>query len=93
MIKRAKKKYNSITKKEQPSVKNRLKPESNIEKLRAKKCLIVYLIADREYTYRISGRCTSFRSRRNISSFVIRNSSYGVEQRVFVNNPRLDIYV
>ena len=61
-------------------------------KFRSKKCLTIYLVADREYTYKMSGRCTSFRSRGNISNFVIRNFSYGVEQRIFTHNPRLNVY-
>lgn len=88
MSRRALKKYNTI-------IDIRVMPPSAkiIKKLQSKRCLTFYLIANREYTYKIAGRCTSFRSRGKISSFVVRNSSYGVEQRIFINNPRLDIYV
>ncbi len=55
-------------------------------------CATIYLIADRGYAYKISGRCMSFRSRGKISSFLLRNISYGIEQRIFISNPLLDIY-
>lgn len=60
--------------------------------LKSKRCLIIYLVASREYTYKMTGRCMSFRSQGKISSLLIRNFSYGVEQRIFINNPRLGIY-
>jgi len=93
MLIRIKKKKNSFANKLHAFKENSPRVKFVREKLQSKKCVTIYLIADREYTYKISGRCTSFRSRRNMSSFVIRNFSYGVEQRVFINNPRLDICV
>lgn len=88
MSRRALKKYNTIAGIQVTAPSGKI-----VKKLQAKRCLTIYLIANREYTYKISGRCTSFRSRGKISNFVVRNFSYGVEQRIFVNNPRLDIYV
>ena len=88
MSQRALKKYNKIL-----GIQLQVPSSKIARKLRSKKCLTVYLIANREYTYKISGRCTSFRSRGKISNLVIRNFSYGVEQRIFINNPRLDIYI
>jgi hypothetical protein len=45
-----------------------------------------------EYEYHLHGRCVSYRSKGKISSIVVRNINYGVEQRIFVNMPRLLIY-
>jgi hypothetical protein len=61
--------------------------------LKIKRPLTIYLVANQEYTYKMSGRCMSFRSRGKIANLLIRNYSYGVEQRIFINNPRLGIYV
>lgn len=60
--------------------------------LKSKRCIQIYIFADREYSYKFSGRCISFRSRGKISSLVLRNFSYGIEQRFFTNNPRLVAY-
>jgi len=42
-----------------------------------------------EYVYNAEGRCMSYRSRGKITSVLVRNSKYGVEQRIFIYNPRL----
>jgi hypothetical protein len=42
-----------------------------------------------EYIYSSVGRCLSVRSRGKMTSFHIRNIRYGVEQRLFVANPRI----
>jgi ribosomal protein L19 len=42
-----------------------------------------------EYIYSSVGRCLSARSRGKMASLHIRNISYGVEQRLFVSNPRV----
>lgn len=44
-----------------------------------------------EYVYNTEGRCMSYRSRGKITSVLIRNAKYGVEQRIFIYNPRLII--
>jgi ribosomal protein L19 len=44
-----------------------------------------------EYIITFEGRCMSYRSRGKIASLRLRNSKYGVEQRVFVHNPRLSL--
>jgi ribosomal protein L19 len=42
-----------------------------------------------EYVYTTEGRCSSHRSRGKMSSILVRNTKYGVEQRFFLFNPRL----
>jgi ribosomal protein L19 len=42
-----------------------------------------------EYIYTTEGRCSSHRSRGKMSSILVRNKKYGVEQRFFLFNPRL----
>jgi hypothetical protein len=42
-----------------------------------------------EYVYMTEGRCSSHRSRGKMSSILVRNTKYGVEQRFFLFNPRL----
>lgn len=88
MSQRALRKYNTIV-----GIRVTTPSAKIVKKLQSKRCLTIYLVASREYTYKISGRCMSFRSRGKISNFVVRNFSYGVEQRIFINNPRLDIYL
>jgi hypothetical protein len=48
---------------------------------------------EREYRYTTRGRCISYRSKGKISSIVVRNVAYGTEQRVFINIPRLLVYL
>ena len=56
------------------------------------KCVTVAFIQKMEHAQRFSGRCISYRSRGKTSSILLRNKSYGVEIRLFINNPRLLIY-
>jgi len=44
-----------------------------------------------EYIYSSWGRCLSVRSRGKMTSLQIRNIRYGVEQRLFISNPRIII--
>jgi hypothetical protein len=57
------------------SLKNRLVVSTRFEEL--------------EYIYSSVGRCLSVRSRGKMTSLHVRNIRYGVEQRLFVANPRI----
>jgi hypothetical protein len=53
------------------------------------KCFMVAFIQKLEYAQSLSGRCISYRSRRNgMDSIVIRNKKFGTEVRFILNNPR-----
>jgi hypothetical protein len=57
---------------------------------RFKNCLLsLTKYEELEYVYTTEGRCSSHRSRGKISSILVRNTKYGVEQRFFLFNPRL----
>lgn len=71
---------------------NNSSDESKLKKTIKFKCLKAAYIQKLEHGQIFSGRCISYRYRKNLSSFVIRNKVYGVEIRLFVNNPRLLVY-
>lgn len=56
------------------------------------KCIRVSIFDALEYNHMYEGRCISVRSRGKITSILVRNKKYGVEQRIFVNNPRVLLY-
>lgn len=62
-----------------------------IKKFNKQGCVQISLVGPKEHNINFSGRCISIRSKGKISSIVIRNHSYGVEQRIFCFNPRLFI--
>jgi hypothetical protein len=58
------------------------------------KCIMVAFIQKMEYAQQISGRCISYRSKRNgIDSIVIRNKKFGTEVRFIIKNPRFIILI
>lgn len=64
----------------------------NLNKLKSKKCAEIRVMNETEYISSLSGRCISIRSRGKISSILMRNLFYGVEQRLFLNNPRIFLF-
>ncbi len=69
-----------------------LNSESTLRKASKYKCITVAYVQKMEHAQRFTGRCISYRSRGKLTSILLRNKSYGVEIRLFVNNPRLLIY-